>query len=167
MSCDRWERQIALAAGGDLVESDGRALELHLDECSDCRRLHAEFAAVRAELRSLRDVDSPELDALRLNVMNAVRGRRDSLLRSAVGLAAGLLAVSLGWTVYRPGEIAPPPRPPAIVATAAVAQRNVAFRPTVAKPTPTKASRDQRERSPMLVKLYTDDPDVVILWIAD
>jgi hypothetical protein len=162
VSCERWERHIALAAGDDLDENEIRALELHLAECFRCRYTEAEFAAVRAELHSLRDVDSPELDALRLNVMNAVHRRRESLLRSAVGLAAGMLALALGWTVYRPGEIAPPPRPPAIVATAVAPQPIVAAKSIEPKP-----SRDQRERSPILVKLYTDDPDVVILWIAD
>jgi hypothetical protein len=60
MNCRRAGRMIPLYAGGELSGAKARRLEEHLEECSDCRKMQAEFRAALAGLRTAARRDEPD-----------------------------------------------------------------------------------------------------------
>lgn len=175
-ACEHWEERIALAAGGDLDDGKRAAVEDHVAACAPCAAL---LADLRASLVLLRDVhnepiEEAHLAALRARVMASVDAPRRWPWVAAVAFACGaVLAAAAAW--FRP---APVPEPPPLAVAAppapdallrAMPDRSL----TVAAPkrTPYRAAT-ARERAqfavePVVVKLFTEDPNVVIYWIGD
>ena len=157
MNCTQWEERVALYAGGDPAEG----VEEHLAECAACR----EFCeGLRETLSSLREQHVEEIAPVHFTaVRNAVfaeieRGRRAwrrLAWVSGVGIAAALL---LG-VALRPAPLPGPP--PRIIARIPAAE----LVKTVARPAPSPVPAKRHE--PIVVKLQTADPNIVIYWIAD
>jgi hypothetical protein len=107
-------------------------------------------------VRGLREeeVDDAVLAAVRRRVMAEV-GRRRPFWLWGYALAAGLAVVVLAIGLWPRPAVPPPPVAPVLRLPA----------PEVAKsPLPPPAPRPSE---PLLVKMFTDDPDVVIYWIID
>jgi hypothetical protein len=159
MNCPHWEERIALYAGGDQVSVD---VEQHMAECEAC----CDFCSqIRETLDTLRGEHQVEIDpvhytAVRTGVLAQIRCERTTWKRlawlSGVGIAAALL---LGIAL-RP---APLPAPPARVA---IYIPNAPLVQSVAQPAPA-VQHKTAPRQPMLVKLQTTDPKIIIYWIAD
>ena len=169
MDCTRFESQLALYAGGDLAEDSARELEEHLRLCPGCRELAEGLTQSQAALRRLgeEDVDGQALVDVRCRVMDEVGSRRPSWLYTlgwrhavaATGLAVLVATIGL-WP--RP-TIPPPPAPPAIRLPAPEVAKS---RPPLRRPVvPVKPAPAAQE--PLMVKMFTDDPDVVIVWFID
>jgi len=163
MSCTRFEDQIALYVEGDLPDAQG--LAVHLEHCADCRGHLEALAESQAALKDLRHepVDPAVLAAVRARVMERVMAPR-RIWGWRVALAAVAAAVVLVALLEREPvrPIAPLPKlqvpaavppPPPVVRAALPPKRRA--RPRVAEP------------EPLVVKIVTDDPDIVIYWIAD
>lgn len=171
MSCARWEEKIALYAEGDLPERDTRRVEEHLGECPECRRFAAALAESQLAVKSLRG-EAPEAAAL-----EAVRRRVLEQIASEprvpgfawgwawkYGLAGLALAVTGGlWWWPSPSREAAPPA-------------MVVELPRAPVPAPPPAPAPKRRRvarppvvpsEPLMLKLVTDDPNVVIVWLID
>lgn len=166
-----WRERVALYAGGDLDSDEARAAELHLEVCEACRAfaqgLRADLAGLRAERE--RPIDPAHFVRLRARVMERVRGERGRLAwRRAGWMATAALAATILLLL-----VVPKPRP-------------IATQPRVAREAPVEyahpvvhqaAVRRSRRRvhhvrqsltsQPIVVKLVTDDPNVVIYWITD
>jgi hypothetical protein len=169
MDCSRYESQLALYAGSDLAEDAARELEEHLRLCPGCRELAEELARSQAALRRLGEeyIPGQVFVDVRRRVMAEVGSRRPSWLstlgwRYAVttaGLALLMAAISL---TYRPPVPPPPPLPVVELPPPVVAKSPPpAPRPVVRVKPPPPA------REPLVVKMFTDDPDVVIVWLID
>jgi anti-sigma factor RsiW len=170
MNCADWEERIALYAGSDLAPAKAAEVERHLAECAGCQM----FAGwLKASLELLRDAHGEALDgahfaAVRSRVVAQLARERRPLWRRAwvYGLAAVaaalLVAVAVRpsrWAAPRPPEVAMVRPPAAAVVPVAAARRLTRVRP---KPRP-KAGPGEL----VLVRLVTDNPDVVIYWISE
>jgi hypothetical protein len=164
MNCAEWKERVALYAGGDLVEAD---VELHLAECEDCR---AFCAGIRQTLDALRDehrsdIAAAEFAAVRSRVIAEIeRGRRvwqRLAWASGVGIAA---AAALLAVFVRPAPLPAPPPRVAVSVPSVELVRSVEGPLAVARP---NAAPPRHGREPIVVKLQTADPNIVIYWIAD
>ena len=184
MNCERFEALIALQVEGDLSGRDAERLEEHLRECSTCRDLHGALSESQAALKDLgtEAADSEALDRVRRRVMAEVTEKRPSLVyawRWKYALAAGAVLVILGVVLSEWGTVTRPPAPLVVQAPPAAPE-------VVAKKVPQPArmpARQARKRAPLVavksrieppkeseplvVKLVTDDPNVVIVWLID
>ncbi|MEK7406458.1 MAG: hypothetical protein AAB225_15255 [Acidobacteriota bacterium] len=166
MTCGRFERWIALEVEGDLPARKAGRLARHLEACDGCRELAASLRASQAALRALREepVSEAELRLVRQRVLACVRAGeavRAGWLRWAWVGAAALVLVA-GLSLWRPRPVEAPP-PPAVARVEAPIPAVVPSEPAPARPRP----KPERPAGPLLVRLETADPQVVIYWIFD
>jgi hypothetical protein len=166
MKCEECE---LLLAG---VEPDGRAdasVEDHLRGCAMCRALEEELMANSLALSSLRDDELPRVKTPEL---------RRAVPRPAVpwivaAAAAGLLMLIAHQASQRRPVVETPLRPQQVAAlvtgpmrvTAKLPPAPAAKFPVRRKPKP--APRGAPLEQPLLVKMLTPDPDVVVYWLVD
>jgi anti-sigma factor RsiW len=191
MNCRNWEERIALYAGGDLREPETAEVDRHLADCEGCR----DFAAgLKESLQLMRNVhEEPVAEAhfaaVRARVMGELEGRRLPWWRSAwvYGFSAAALALLLIVTLVPRRPVERPIRAATVSGRWPATERELpAIRPDVA-PSPAPLHRVHpahavRHRRPLpilpvsappdlgppaVVKMLTDDPDVVIYWITD
>jgi anti-sigma factor RsiW len=173
MNCGNWEERIALYAGGDLQAAEAAEVERHLGDCPGCQVFASGLKDSLEVLQGAhREPIAPaHFAAVRARVMAELEGARQPWWRKAwvYGLVAAAVALVLVLAPrpaapVHPRQIAVRPVPPEVPAPA----------PVVAKVV--HAARRRRSHpavfhsdpgSPIVVKLLTDDPDVVIYWITD
>ncbi len=181
MNCANWEERIALYMGSDLGRADAAQVERHLAECAGCQVF---ASGMRESLALLREAHGEEPAAA---AYAAVRARvigeleRRPMRRWFFGLAAVAAAAALLAAVW----MRPAKHMERAHRDAALPQREVVVPQSEKAPeiaivpvrTPGPRSRVQRAETPavkpvvadkpLVVKLVTDDPDVVIYWITD
>jgi anti-sigma factor RsiW len=183
MNCSNWEERIALYAGGDLQPSEAAEVNQHLAHCPGCRLF---ASGLHESLELMRDahgieIAEPHFAAVRTRVLGTLGAHRLPWWRSAwvYGLTAAAVALFLVVTLL--------PRHPAGPLGAATVRERPVIEPAVT-PLPVEAppklhrAHAVRHRNPspilpvaappepgppVVVKLLTDDPDVVIYWITD
>jgi hypothetical protein len=180
MNCANWEERIALYMGGDLRAAESPEVERHLAECPGCQVF---ASGIRESLAVLREAHAEDVDelafvAVRARVLSRLERGHAPLWRSAwvYGLLAAALLLAMVW--MRPAG--PKPHIEAVRHQAPVPQAVVT--PIPVEPTPVRVVRAHRRRhrrpigppliaaspeKPLVVKLVTDDPNVVIYWITD
>jgi hypothetical protein len=188
MNCREWEERLALYAGGDLASAERAKVERHLDGCASCRVFVGritEGVTVLREAHADVDVDAP-LAAVRTRVLARVAEPRRSWWL-VYGAAAATVAVLLvAGILRRPEHTAPvaevvKPAPLHYGVSSGPGSLN-GLQPTTARPSRDhKGAVGRRKRllhnastkaakavdQPVIVKLVTDDPDVVIYWIGE
>ena len=210
MTCEAFEKLIALDAGADLPPRETARLQAHLETCAPCRDLARSIGESQAGLRALTEVtlDEDALARWRRGVLARIEAqpqRRILAWRWAWAAAAAMALVALFAVprmVRRPPSEVPvahavppaspspsrqpqPPQPPAPVAQAlppASASPNRLTHPpqpvaqalppasatqTVAHHHPRRHRAPAPAAEPLLVKLETSDPNVVIYWIVE
>lgn len=173
MNGDFVERWAALAASNDLGEHEQTELAAHLDHCESCRAAAVEFSRIGADLAALRDelVDPAVYAAIRQGVFDRIPNRTNWRMAAALALAAALILMALVMWRDRRGQTAPPPiQPhplrvsappvPAVVPVVEYPAKSVPGRHRGVEPNPPP-------EHPLVVKMLTDDPDVVIIWLVD
>lgn len=164
MSCTEWEREIE-------EQADTPDLAEHLRVCSSCRDFAREIELNRTALQALA-VDPAALQAVRSSVLQRIEAKQRRMAwwiwpAAAAACAAIVCAVLLMPRLLNP---APPAgvefakNPPRIEWTPKpIPARPVArkFGPVVAKAAPA------RKPEPFVVKMLTDDPNVIIIWLVD
>ncbi len=176
MNCVDWEERISLYAGGDLGDLPRLEVEKHLAECAGCQVF---ASGLKQSLEWARQVHSEEpapahYAAVRARVISQLRSRRRRVWTwSAAALAAAAFAVLVAARLSIPqGAVPPPPQ----VALAHPPAPELAARPQPSSrrpvSVPAQAAARPRRRilapsEPLVVKLVTDNPDVVIYWIVD
>jgi anti-sigma factor RsiW len=178
MNCNDWEERIALYAGGDLDAAQNAEVEHHLAECGGCRIFAGGMKESLALLRSAHDdpIAAGHYTAMRAGVLAQLATERPlwrrwiwlSALAAGLVLAMAFLATRpIGTPPVHLADLRPPKTPAAppspvqgpVRALRVRARRTVASVGRVPGPAPLE--------EPLLVKLVTDDPDIVIYWIAD
>jgi len=175
MSCDKFEPLIALYVENDLTVAETQAVESHLAGCDSCRKFAAEMRESQGALKTLRTefVDDAVLLQVRTEVLGVASHRERGVAWLRYAIAAGLvLALLAGWLVRRQtGNTlvgvqsvhaifpAPPAQPVVRPRQSRVVASRVRRRPRQ------KAPRFKSE--PLVVKMITDDPQVVIYWLVD
>jgi anti-sigma factor RsiW len=191
MNCKHSENDLALYVEGDLPEAKVKEVDVHLLGCRNCRQVVDELSRSQSLFKSIRQetVGTAELADLRMRVMERVAvqrpkpfwGRWVYALAGAtfvVVLIAGVLAREghRGETSVRVVRTVPLPPPVQAVVPLAKGERqdlvkvNVRHRrrPEVIQ---RKVSAEPLEQlkplKSMMVKLQTDDPNIVIYWLFD
>jgi hypothetical protein len=181
VNCRDWEERVSLYAGGDLAAAEAADVEHHIAGCAACQ---LDLSGLREGLELLREAHAAEIApahfaAVRARVL-AQLGRKRALWRrvwiSGLALgAAALIAALAAWPGRQPAppqlavhhapppDVAPVPPEAAMPAVAAPLQRVRSVRRKLRKLAP----RNSGPVEPLVVKLVTDNPDVVIYWIAD
>jgi predicted anti-sigma-YlaC factor YlaD len=183
MNCVEWEERIALQAGGDLPEAEAAEVERHLARCRECREFSG---ALKGNLELLREAHSEPIAeahfaAVRARVMAGI-SRRPRWRWVWAGLAAAAAVVLLA-VALRPVRVPEVPRvavriPPAplgiVPATTAPLRSRLS---NLSGPRPSGSGYRHVARvepgppvpapEPLVVKLFTNDPNVVIYLIAD
>jgi hypothetical protein len=163
MNCIDWEEKVALYAGGDLADGD---VELHLTECDGCREFCAEIRRTLEGLRQehLAEIPASDYTSVRSGVIAEIERGRRVWRRLAWASGVGIAAALVVGVWMRPGPLPPaPPRGAVSIPSAVMTPRGE--RRVVSAPQ--AASLPHKKREPVLVKLQTSDPKIVIYWIAD
>ena len=182
MTCEAFEKLIALDAGADLPPRETARLQAHLETCAPCRDLARSIGESQAGLRALTEVtlDEDALARWRRGVLARIEDqpqRRILAWRWAWAAAATMALVALFAVprmVRRPPSLPPvsralplaseQPQPPAPVAQALPP---ASASQTVAHHHPRRHRAPAPAAEPLLVKLETSDPNVVIYWIVE
>jgi hypothetical protein len=172
MTCSDWQLKIA-------AETEDSALAEHLGGCEACREFAQDLTENAAALRAI-EVDPVAYTAVRARVLAAVRPRRRFAWLWAAAAGAVAACAALVWfaadfraPVLLPEVahkvVSPPPTAPSRLRLGtepralasgfrdgASAHRRARDRRLVARTEPLTA-----------IKLLTDDPNVVIIWLVD
>ncbi len=126
MTCERFERELALYVEADLAPDEAAAVERHLPACQQCRALLRGLEDSQRQLKSL--ADEPFDDAVLLSLRRRIQAAAANAGPAGWGrhwfwaLAASLLALAIGL-LLRPalparstqaqgaGAVAPAPQP--------------------------------------------------------
>jgi anti-sigma factor RsiW len=192
MNCKDWEERLALYAGGDLPKDEASEVERHLGECPGCQMFSSGLKESQELLLELhREPLAPaHFAAVRARVLAELeRGRRPFWRRGWVfgfGAVAAALLVALAvmppvrsW--LSPGRESTP-KPVLVMEHSPASNGGLAagvvvppgsLGPPVARRVLRVATHQRRTRpkaqtgEPVLIKIVSDDPDVVIYWIAE
>ncbi|MBL8231322.1 MAG: hypothetical protein JNL98_22700 [Bryobacterales bacterium] len=188
MSCEQWEVRIAEALDGAMPDE----VRSHVNQCARCAALLAELEANSEALRGMDDVPDFAVAQLHHRVMNAIpqssSRRVITPVRARWLAAAAAVVIIVAGSLWRPDALVPvdPPsvpvaRTPQVALPTPAVERPVAV---IRKSTPVPAAKPRRAqparsmatsttaredaRVPRLVvKLVTDDPNVVIYLQSD
>jgi hypothetical protein len=168
MNCRDWEERVALYAGGDLEPAGAAAVEKHLAGCSGCQVF---ASGMRQSVELLRESrgDLPAeaaFTAVRARVLGRIAARRRWGWAAALaGIATAAACVALMLQVER----RPVPKPPALIARVPRAPGEAFLIPRRIEPRPVYRAKTVRAKttSPVLIRMVSNDPDVVIYWIAE
>jgi hypothetical protein len=148
------ECELLLADAEDALVAD------HLRDCAACRALQDELRANALALSSLRDDPLPRA---------TMPSRRPVLPWIAAAAAAVLLALIAHQGLQRSLIVDTHPQPRQVTApvtvTAQLPSEPAAKLAGRRKPKP--SARAAALEQPLLVKMLTPDPDVVVYWIVD
>ena len=169
MNCQAFEPMLALYVEGDLPERDVPRVEEHVATCADCRDLLEDLQSSQAVLKTLgaEAVDGALLTAVRAGVLARIDCRRRAVWP---WVAATTAALALLILLLAPSQrTAPEPRP------VTIAQASPKVEAAVGRAGPPAHSRRPRRRpvtkppaaQQLVVKILTDDPDIVIIWLVD
>ena len=184
MNCSDWEERIALHAGGDLPPAEAAEVERHLRECAGCQVL---TSGLKQSLVLLKEAHEEPLAAAHFSAVRSrvvaelEQGRRRGALWArrwawGFGMAAAVVAV-LVMLALQPGRtpvVTANRQPLSNVRGSDVSEpRTLESGTGLSHPRPHRRVTRRVERAnvpdpePLIVKLQTDDPNVVIYWIAD
>ena len=170
MNCSDWQQEIT-------AESESVALEEHLRTCGHCRDFAGEVERNRAALQAV-EIHPAAFDAVRLRVLNEIRAKKHRgawWAWSAVAATACVVMLCASVVLQSWNNPAPPKplvatkNPPKIEWTPGSAQPVVRahhrvhhhFGPVTASAGPA------HKPEPLVVKMLTNDPDVIIIWLVD
>jgi anti-sigma factor RsiW len=180
MNCKGWEERIALSTGGDLDPAVEAEVRQHLADCPGCRGFAGEIEDAMGRLRSAHEepLAAGYYTAVRARVLERLERERSPWRRWVWVVAlAGAMAVAGVFLAQRPAgrpqapvAVLRQPEAPAVEARVPELVAPAAPRARKAPPAPAPASHGAEVAAlaePLVVKLITNDPDVVIYWIAD
>jgi len=171
VNCEQARELAALAASGDVTPVERRDLDAHAAGCAECLAEVCAFEALCGQLGSMREMTAPEpvYSAVRARVVAELGERRRSGWLAAWPAFVAVLACSLVLVVLLRPE-APVVSQPPVVAVANVPEQMPVpeSAPSVREiHRPVARVKAQVPGEPLVVRLITNDPDVVIYWLAD
>jgi hypothetical protein len=179
MNCREWEEAIALYAAGDLDEQRGLDVERHLGACPGCQIFASGMLECLEAVRVTHRQKIPEahFTAVRTRVLAKLQiapwWRRGWARAAAVAVLAGavLWLAMVSWIIRKPTAepkvafVRPPVPAMALVAAPAP---DITSRPAVlTRHRRRTAAATEPLTEPLTVRILTDDPTVVIYWLAN
>ncbi len=161
MNCEECTRALA-------SEDGASELDEHLRQCPACRDYAAALEADRQVLATLRHVAPAALFALRRGV--SARIAKERAVRRVWAWSAGMAAcLAVAFSIFTSGAPEATPPKPQIAFRAAGPPVDWEAR-TVSRPArrpPAPAHELAKAAQPLKIKIFTDDPNVVIYWLVD
>jgi predicted anti-sigma-YlaC factor YlaD len=167
MTCREYEPLLALYVEGDLDDPD---VERHLAECEGCRELLDDLRASQAMLRKLGTADPAFLAAVRTEVLAKIREKRRTVWPWIAAYAAALALFLAVFAEPRGRSLVPIARTvQPLVSRVAEDAHPVSVRTSAPVHKGRRGRRPQTKGSapPLVVKMLTDDPNIVIIWLVD
>lgn len=164
MTCESMKEKIALHATGDLPSKDASIVEQHLDSCAACQTVFDEMKTLHHQLGRLDEMDVPAIHAraiLDAAEITPARSRSWRVPAMATAVAAVLL---IAITLQADRNTRTPLQ---FQLTKATQSAPIIQTPSPTQPDLTLAAEAPHKDASIMVKLYTDDPDVVIYWWGD
>ena len=170
MTCAKFEPLIALYVESDLPEREQRMVEAHLESCPGCREFAVDIRESQTALKELRMefVEESALQEVRAEVLTRLSIPRKTAAWSKYAIAAMLLiGLWTGW-LWRARTAPPEVQPRAAV----IAPPPLATVPVLQQRSHTRTAKHRQPASPtfkaepLVVKMMTDDPQVVIYWLV-
>ena len=170
MNCSDWQQEIT-------AESESVALEEHLRTCGHCRDFADEVERNRAALQSV-EIHPAAFDAVRLRVLKEITAKKQRgawWAWSAVAVAA-CFVILCAALVFQSWKNPAPPKPLIATKNPPKIERPPAPGPPVMRAHhrvhhhfgPVTASAGPAHNpEPLVVKMLTNDPDVIIIWLVD
>jgi anti-sigma factor RsiW len=176
MNCQEWEERIALYAAGDAAPEETAEIERHVAGCAGCQVF---WSGMKQSLEWLREAHQEPIApahyaAVRARVMAELESGRARWWRRGWVYGVGLVAAVVVMALMMARSPAEGPRV-AVVMPAEVGERvaDAGQGASSGPGGPPHREVGRRKRLPhrqaetILVKLETDNPDVVIYWIAE
>ena len=196
MNCTEFEERIALFVENDLSDAEVTAVERHLETCTDCREFAAGLRESQAMLKGLRrePFDDAIFADVRSQVIGRVSNVRPPMWPKYAIAATLLIVLAAALWRTRPAApvglpavtayIGPDPAFPAPQTTAPMQASQIAKMTERYKRAKSRSNANvslaQRNvqpsrrahlrainAEPLVVKLLTNDPEVVIYWLVD
>lgn len=170
MSCAKFESLIALYVESDLAEREQRLVEGHLESCPGCREFAADIRESQTALKELRmdSVEESDVQEIRAEVLFHLSTPHKKATWPRFAIAAMLLVgLWAGWLWRARTAVLPEVQPRAAV----IAPLQLAAVPALLQRVhPARVSRHRRQPAfqseALVVKIVTDDPQVVIYWLV-
>jgi hypothetical protein len=163
MNCSEWQLKIA-------AEMEDPALAEHLSVCEACRWFAQDLAENAAALRSI-EVDPAAYTAVRARVLEAVRPKRRFVRLWAAAATVVAACAVLVWFAADFSSPVPLPvvaRKLPVPETTAPSRSRFTTDPIVLGTRRAHPRRLVARSEPLTaIKLLTDDPNVVIIWLVD
>ena len=170
MNCSDWEQEIA-------SESESASLEEHLRVCGHCRDFAVELERNRVALQAV-EIHPAAFDAVRLRVLNEIgaKKRRGAWWAWPASAAAVCVAILCASVILQSWKNPAPPMPMVATRNPPKIERTSAPLPPVVRAHhrvrrhfgPVTASAGPAHHpEPLVVKMLTNDPDVIIIWLVD
>jgi len=166
MNCSEWEQEIA-------VESESAELAEHLKACERCREFAQELEQNAAALREL-SIPPAAFAAVRQGVLSEieVKNRRTMWWTwSAVAAAACVAMICASYVLPR---FQKPAAPAPVIAKINPPKIEWTPRPVTHRVHHKSSGRSLAQAAPVrkteplaVVKMLTDDPNVIIIWLVD
>jgi anti-sigma-K factor RskA len=157
-NCSDWEQEIA----GELESAQ---LVEHLEACERCREFAEEIEKNRAALGEL-TIDAAAFTAVRQRVLSEIQAKKQRIFWWRWVAAACAVMVLVMYFTQRPRDFA---SPAPLVARIDPPQgwelkpvRHTTSGRHLGKPRPV-----QKTEPIVAVKMLTDDPNVIIIWLVD
>jgi anti-sigma factor RsiW len=188
MTCSNFEKLIALDVEGDLPKQEVGSLTDHLQTCPHCLEFAEKLQASQALLKELGQEapDEATLQEVRRGILNRLSAEAAPTMFPVwrLALGAGLVTLLILGTIIffrRPAgtpvtqaKVQRPTATEAMRRTPAPPPLSPAHNPKKVRPVAAtksfsgalRASAKQRPE-PLMVKLFTDNPNVVIYWQVD
>jgi anti-sigma factor RsiW len=193
MNCKYSENDIALYVEGDVSNALSHEIQAHLTACAGCHELAASLRESQAIFKTLRQdtAGSAALSAVRARVIDEISSSRSRWPwgRWIYAMAGAGLAVVVGvllmldrsrvepvqqvWVSESQQPVAAAPRPSSPVKqsvkqdVATVPVPNAHARRKRRSAVHTEKRVDSPPAQTLVVKLFTDDPNIVIYWLVD
>lgn len=172
MNCDEALGIAALAASGDASPAELQEFNVHAAVCAACRSEIAGFGALLSQLQGMREAELPgsACAAVRARVISDIDGRRRRRWVVAwSSLAVAACAIAMVFALHREAPVAVlrATRPPVEIASVLDAGPEI---PAQSAPRIRRVVRriaQGKPAEPIVVHMFTNDPNVVIYWVAD
>jgi anti-sigma factor RsiW len=169
MNCGKIEELLALYVEGDLDGHEVEQVEAHLEACPACRSFAEGMRASQAALKALgrEEIDPAVFVRVRSRVMERVVRPRG--LPYWAWLATAAACVLLVIALYPRGVKPQPPSSQVVKWPSGQVAAQTPEPPKAVVQAPRPGRKTQARMPvppPLVIKIITDDPDVVIYWIS-
>jgi len=170
MNCPDWEEQIA-------SEIESKELAEHMQACERCREFARELEENRKALAEV-TIPAAAFDAVRLRVRSEIQAkkRRTAWWAWSAVAAAACAAILCVLLILPDKKIPSAPNAPHIAAKTPNIERTPAYVPAVVRHPRVRhvnsgrlavKTAPARQSDPLVVKMLTDDPNVIIIWLVN